>query len=89
MPRVRVEERVHGTLRELANVENRSIGQVIEAAVDRYQKDKFWKEMHEGFTRLRVDPAAWETYEVEAAAWDPIRGNGLEDEEPYFTDEAK
>ena len=89
MAMVRVDERVHGALRALSKAEHRPIGQVIEEAVDRYQKEKFWKEMHDGFTRLRTDPGAWDQYESEAAAWDAMSGDGLANEEPYFTGEVK
>ena len=56
-----------------------------EEAVDRYQKQNFWKAMHEGFARLRADPAAWSEYQDEAALWDALIGDGLENEEPYFS----
>ena len=87
MPTVRVDPKLHATLRALAAAERRSIGQVIEEAVDRYQKDKFWKAMHEGFARLRADPVAWGEYQDEAALWDSASGDGLEDEAPYFAEE--
>ncbi len=87
MPTVRVEPKLHATLRALAKDEQRSISQVIADAVDRYQKENFWTAMHEGFARLRADPAAWREYQDEAALWDSASGDGLEDEEPYFTAE--
>ncbi len=87
MATVRVEPKLHATLRALSDAEQRSISQVIEEAIDRYQKEKFWKAMHEGFARLRADPAAWNEYQAEAALWDSVSGDGLEDEEPYFTAE--
>ena len=43
--------------------------------------------MHEGFARLRGDPAAWDEYQAEAALWERVSADGLEDDEPYFTDE--
>jgi predicted transcriptional regulator len=87
MATVRVDSKLHATLRELSEEENRSISQVIEEAIDRYQKENFWKAMHEGFTRLRADPTAWREYQDEAALWDSVSGDGLENEEPYFTEE--
>src|SRR5918999_4256618 len=87
MATVRVEPKLHATLRALAEAEQRSISQVIADAVDRYQKENFWKAMHEGFARLRADPAAWGEYQDEAALWDSASGDGLEDEAPYFTAE--
>ena len=87
MATVRVEPKLHAILRALAEAEQRSIGQVIADAVDRYQKETFWTAMHEGFARLRADPAAWHDYQDEAALWDSVSGDGLEGEEPYFTEE--
>ena len=87
MATVRVEPKLHATLRALSEAEQRSISQVIEDAIDRYQKEQFWTAMHEGFARLRADPVAWDQYQDEAALWDSASGDGLEDEEPYFTEE--
>jgi hypothetical protein len=87
MATVRVDPKLHATLRALSEDEQRSISQVIEDAVDRYQKAKFWQSMHDGFARLRADPEAWSEYQAEAALWDSASGDGLEDEEPYFTAE--
>jgi predicted transcriptional regulator len=87
MATVRVEKKLHDTLRELSKAEHRPIGEVIEDAVERYQKDKFWREMHEGFARLRADPVAWKEYQDETALWDSLSNDGLENEEPYYTPE--
>ena len=87
MATVRVGPKLHATLRMLSEAEQRSIGRVIEDAVDRYQKENFWQAMHEGFARLRADPAAWREYQHEATLWDSGSGDGLEDEAPYFTAE--
>lgn len=87
MATVRVDRKLHDTLRDLAKTEHRPIGQVIEDAVTRYEKEKFWKEMHEGFARLRADPVAWKEYQDEAALWDTLSNDGLENEEPYYTPE--
>ncbi|MDQ3539377.1 MAG: ribbon-helix-helix protein, CopG family [Chloroflexota bacterium] len=87
MATVRVEKKLHDTLRELAKSEHRPIGKVIEDAVAKYEKDKFWKEMHEGFARLRADPVAWKEYQDDAAVWDTMSSDGLENEEPYYSPE--
>lgn len=87
MATVRVEPKLHEKLRNLSAAEQRSISQVIEEAVDRYETEKFWAAMHEGFARLRADPVAWDEYQKEAALWDSVSGDGLENEEPYFTEE--
>ena len=87
MSTVRVDPRLHEKLRALSAAEQRSISQVIEEAIDRYQKEKFWAAMHEGFARMRSDSEAWGEYQDEAALWDRMSGDGLADEEPYLTEE--
>lgn len=87
MATVRVEPSLHERLRALSTAEQRPISQVIEVAIDRYEKDKFWAAMYEDFARLQADPVAWREYQDEAAIWDSASGDGLEDEEPYFTEE--
>ncbi len=87
MATVRVDPKLHETLRALSEAEHRSISQVIEVAIDRYQKENCWKAMHAGFARLRADPDAWRDYQDEADLWDSVSGDGLEEEEPYFTEE--
>lgn len=52
---VRVDQKTLATIRELSKSERKPIGQVIADAVKRYEDEKFWKEMHEGFARLRAD----------------------------------
>ncbi len=87
MATVRVEPKLHAILRALSAAEQRSISQVIEEAVDRYQKENFWQAMHDGFARLRADPVAWREYQADAALWESAIGDGLDDEAPYFTEE--
>ena len=89
MATVRIGPQLHETLRTLSEAEQRPIRRVIEDAVDRYQKETFWQAMHEGFARLRADPDAWRDYQNEAALWDSAAGDGLENEEPYFTEAAE
>lgn len=87
MATVRVEKTLHAKLKELAEAEHRPISHVIAEAVDRYEREKFWAEMHKSFARLRADPAAWHEYQDEAAMWDSMSGDGLADEPPYFTED--
>ncbi len=84
---VRVDEDLHATLREIAEAEHRPIGQVIADAVRQYQREKFWKGVHEDFARLRSDPVAWQGYQDEVALLEGGSLDGLEHEEPYYTPE--
>ena len=87
MATVRVEKKLHDTLRELSKAEHRSIGEVIEEAIAKYEKDKFWKGVHEDYARLRANPEAWAEYQREVEIWDTLSNDGLENEEPYYTPE--
>ncbi len=84
---VRVEDSLHATLRGIARQEHRPIGQVIEDAIQRYQKEKFWQGVQEDFARLRADRVAWKGYQDEVTLWDSTAGDGLENEAPYYTPE--
>ncbi len=82
---VRVDDKLHVTLREIAHAEQRSIGQVIEDAVERYQKEKFWQGVQEDFARLHADPAARNDYQDEIALLEAGLADSLRQEEPYYT----
>ena len=84
---IRVEEATLAKLRVIAKEEKRPIGKIVTDLVEKYEKDKFWKEMREGFERLRADPVAWKEYQDEFALWDTAAGDGLENEPPYYTPE--
>jgi hypothetical protein len=82
---VRVDDKLHATLRALAEEEQRPIGQVIEEAVRRYQREKFWQGVAEDFARLRDDPVAWQAYQDELAILAGGSLDGLEAEPPYYS----
>jgi hypothetical protein len=84
---VRVEEKTIEKLRVISKEENRPIGQIVTDLVEKYERDKYWKEMHEDFARLRADPVAWKEYQEETALWDTLSGDGLENEPPYYSPE--
>lgn len=83
---VRVEDSVAAKLRDLANEEHRPIGQVIEDAINQYQKEKFWREVETSVARLRADPVAWQDYQDEIHFFEGGSMDGLEDEEPYYSE---
>jgi hypothetical protein len=84
---VRVEDETIVKLRAISKDENRPIGQIVADLAKKYEDEKFWTEMQEDYARLQVDPVAWKDYQDEAAQWDTLSGDGLENEEPYYTAE--
>ncbi len=77
---VGLDDRVYAALKELAAEERRPIGRVIEAAVERYKKAKFWEGVRADFTILRSDSIAWRGYQEEIALWETTSKDGLEAE---------
>jgi hypothetical protein len=75
---VRVDDKVHSKLRMLSEAEQRPIGQVIEEAVEQYQRQKFWAGVQEDFARLRADPKASEEYDTDLGLWDSTTSDGME-----------
>jgi len=82
---VRVENELHATLRALADEEQRTIGEVIDEAIRRYRREKFWQGVTEDLERLRADPVAWNEYQDEIASLEGGSMDGLDGEPPYFT----
>lgn len=60
---------------------------VAAEAVAWYERERFWREFKESVERLRADPVAWQEYQDELTLWDATLMDGLEDEEPYYTDD--
>lgn len=84
---IRVEEKTIAALRVIARDEHRPIGQIVTDLVERYQREKFWRDMHDAFSRLKADPQAWADYQSEVALWDSIAGETLANEPPYYSPE--
>lgn len=84
---IQVGEETLAKLRVISKDENRPIGQIVTDLVKKYERDRFFKEMKEGFERLLADPVAWKEYQNESALFDTASGDGLENEEPYYTPE--
>lgn len=84
---IRVDDKAHATLLELAQEEHRPIRQVVEDAIEHYRREKFWKGVHEDYERLRADPVAWKEYQDEIRLLEGGSMDGLENEPPYYTEE--
>jgi hypothetical protein len=54
-------------------------------ALQRYRMETFRALARESVEKLRSDPVGSEAYEVEIALWDVLAGDGLVEEEPYYT----
>lgn len=86
-PTVKLKPTTHAKLQELARSEERPMGEIITELVDRYEEERFWKDLHASVERLRADPVAWRDYQEEIRFFEGGSMDGLEDEEPYYSPE--
>jgi predicted transcriptional regulator len=83
---IRVSRETHQRLKEIAEKEQRSLGDVLDAAIAQYREHQFRRAVHESFRSLREDPAEQGAYLQDMAAWDVTLMDGLENE-PLFEDD--
>lgn len=87
VPAVKLKPDTHAKLQDLAKSEDRPMGEIITELVDRYERDKFWKDLNSSVEALRSDPVAWKDYQDEVRFFERGMVNRLTEEEPYFTAE--
>ena len=66
---VRISERTHATLGELAEQNGQSMQEVLARAVEAYRRQQFLEGANAAYAALRSDPAAWAEEQAERAAW--------------------
>lgn len=74
---VRVTQHTHEVLRELAAATGASLQEVLEDAVERYRRERFFADLHAAYARLRADPTAWEEELAERAELEGTLADGL------------
>jgi predicted transcriptional regulator len=79
---IRIPEETHKLARRLASENNQTIGEVIAAALARYEEEQWWAAVDAAYARARADPIARAEDEAEMALWDTALMDGL-DEWPY------
>jgi hypothetical protein len=80
---IRIDRATHERLRQIAEKEHSTLSGVITELLDRYEQEEFRRAVHEGFRRLREDPAEWEAYKKMVEPWEATLLDGLEDEPPF------
>jgi predicted transcriptional regulator len=78
---VRVSQRTHAKLRQLAQGVGRPISTVLEEAVERYRREVFLHGANDDYARLRADPGAWADELAERRVVEGALKDGLEPEE--------
>ena len=78
---VRLTERTHRKLSELAAKSGEPMTVILERAVEQYQREQLLTEANEAWAALQADSTATIEVAVEQALWDRTLGDGLEREE--------
>ena len=76
---VRISDRDHRRLRALAAAEGVPLQTILEQAIDLYRRQRFFRELDEGYASIWADPDAAAEESAERALWDLTLGDGLED----------
>jgi hypothetical protein len=79
---IRVDTKTRDLLAKMAEQDHTSIGEVAARAAKKLDRERFWKNVNEGYARLKADPDAWSEYQAEIHLWDSTLMDGLE-ENPY------
>ncbi len=79
---VRIPEEAHSALRQLAAEQRKTIGEVLNAAVDAYRREQIWQLAEAAYAKLRADPEGWAEWQREIDLFDSTAADGL-DAFPY------
>lgn len=79
-PSIRISAKAKSTLREVAKREGKPMQAVLDAAIERYRRDLFFRELDEAFAEWQADPEAWEAELSERRLWESTLLDGLEQE---------
>jgi predicted transcriptional regulator len=76
---VRVTEHTHALLRELAAASGEPLQQVLEEAVERYRRERFFADLHAAYARLADDRSGWDEELDERTQLDGTLADGLDE----------
>ena len=77
---IRIPVATHRQVRTLAEQRGQSIGEVVAAAINRFEEEVFWARARAADERMRTSPAGSAAFDAEVAAWDGALKDGLPDE---------
>jgi predicted transcriptional regulator len=83
---VRVSEKAHRKLRELAAAEGVPMQAALENALDEYERQRFFDAADAAWAALRNDPVAWAEELEERRLWDVTLADGLDVNEVWRED---
>jgi hypothetical protein len=76
---VRIDEKSHRVLRDLAIVDRCSMQEVLSRALEEYRRIRFLKEANAAYAALRQNARLWKEDQKERSAWDATLVDGGSD----------
>jgi hypothetical protein len=83
---VRIGEQAYRMLRRRAAEEKLTLQATLEAAIDHYDRHRFFERTNEAFDAMRADPEAWAAELAERREWDATLMDGIEEEDFSYLD---
>lgn len=80
---VRISEKMHHSLRDLAEQSGESMQAVLERALEQYRRQKFLEDCQAAYANLQQDPEQLASYQKEVSAWDSALLDGLDAQEDW------
>lgn len=87
MATVRISSSGHISLKELSKRFDKSIPQVLDMLIKKYEEELFFKELNDSILKVQANKELWNEVQNEKRLLDGTLQDGLEDEEPYYTEE--
>jgi DNA-binding transcriptional regulator YhcF (GntR family) len=75
---IRVSTKTYQVLKELAEQENVNMTKMVDKAVEKLKKEKFFNEMNTAYTTLQQNPKQWKEEQDERKQWSNTLGDSSE-----------
>jgi Asp-tRNA(Asn)/Glu-tRNA(Gln) amidotransferase A subunit family amidase len=77
---VRISKHSIEALRDLAKARSVSMQEILDQAIEAYQRQKYLEDVNTAYAALRDNPRAWAEEQEERSAWDLTLADGLDRE---------
>ncbi len=75
---LRVSTELHDKIAHLAKARGQRMQDIIDQAIDAWERTMFWEEFNESWARVRRNPEQWAQVQAERAVWDRALKDGIE-----------
>lgn len=77
MPQTRISERSHLAIRRISSETGQTSEQIVDRALDLFERDRLLDAINNGFAALKADSAAWAEEQMEREIWDATLADGI------------